>query len=186
MNNNPGLKGKHCVYTFALSDLEQAERIISELPDFDTYAYIKHNPDDENGHIHYHFYIQLKQPLSIQSLANKLMLPPFMIEWVRNKTKMIQYLIHKNNPEKIQYLPDDIVTNNRELINRFLFPSDNKSNISSEFSDLLQVSNGLLTPQEFVNQHFDSLSNLSFYSRSLYFMRLINLSKEDSPKKRYF
>ena len=76
-------KTKHCDYTFALSDLEQAKEIISCLPDFPIYAYIKHDPDDENGSVHYHFYIHLIQPLSILSISQKLDLPPHMIEWVR-------------------------------------------------------------------------------------------------------
>jgi len=169
---------KHCDYTFALSDLEQAQRIIDELPDFDIYAYIKHQPDIENGSEHYHFYLHLKQPISIKVLANKLDLPPNMIEWVRCKTKMIQYLIHKNQPQKIQYLDSDISTNDREYINRFLNPSENKVNIIDDFRDLQKVSNGVITAFEYVEKHSYSLSQLPFYSRSNFLIRLINLEKE--------
>lgn len=178
---------KHCDFTFALSDIEQALRIVSELPDFDTWAYIKHQPDSENGSDHYHFYIHLKQPITIKNLAQKLDLPPNMVEWVRNKTKMIQYLIHKNHPDKIQYLDTEIETNNREYINNFLKPVEHSVNISCEFEDLSAVANGKITPYAYLDNHSDSISNLPFYSRQLFLMRLINLGKEGLlERKSYF
>ena len=108
---------KHCDFTFALHNDIQASRIIDELPDFDIWAYIRHFPDDDNGTIHHHFYIHLKQPITIKAMANKLDLPANMVEWVRNKTKLIQYLKHDNHPDKIQYDDEEIITNNREYIN---------------------------------------------------------------------
>ena len=123
---------KHCDFTFALHDESQAFRIIEELPDFDTWAYIRHFPDDDNGSIHYHFYIHIKQPISLKAIANKLDLPIHMIEWVRNKTKLIQYLKHDNHPDKIQYDDDEIKTNNREYINNFLYPETNYVNVWDE------------------------------------------------------
>ena len=54
---------KHCDFTFALSDISQCERLISELSDFPIWAYIKHFPDDENGSDHFHFYLHLSQPI---------------------------------------------------------------------------------------------------------------------------
>ena len=47
---------KHCDFTFALSDISQCERLISELDDYPFWAYIRHDPDDENGSDHYHFH----------------------------------------------------------------------------------------------------------------------------------
>lgn len=171
------INSKHCDFTFALSDLQQADRIISELPDFDTWAYIKHVPDVENGSEHYHFYIHIKQPCSIKVFADKLDIAPNLIEWVRNKTKMIQYLIHKNNPEKHQYTDVEITTNNREYINKFLNPSDSKTDVISEFRDLSKVSKGHLSAFEYVRLHSDSLANLPFYSRSTFLIRLLNLER---------
>lgn len=177
MSTNVGSKSKHCDFTFALSDLEQAQDIIDILPDFDIYAYIKHIPDSENGSDHYHFYIHLKQPITVQNLASKLDVPAHMVEWVRMKTRIIQYLIHKNNPEKHQYKPENIITNNREYINKFLFPSENRINLYDEYKDLQMVSDGYLPIQKYIEKHADSISSLSFYSRCNFLIRLIDLKK---------
>lgn len=178
--SNVGVKSKHCDYTLALSDLEQCERIISELPDFPIYAYIKHKPDSENGSDHYHFYLHLNQPVSISNLAAKLDVPPNFVEWVRSKTKIIQYLVHKNNPEKLQYSDSDIITNNREYIDSFLNPKIISTDVMSEFSSLYALSDSLITPQQYINSHLDQITSMPFYSRQLFLMRLINLYKESS------
>lgn len=180
--SNVGAKSKHCDFTLALSNIDQSERLISELPEFPFWAYIKHQPDSENGSIHYHFYIHLKQPLSIQSLSEKLDIPTFMIEWVRMKTKVIQYLIHKNNPDKIQYKEEDIITNNRELLNSFLFPEKNSINIYSEFKDLFDVSSGFISVNSYLDKYSNYISSLSFYSRQTFLIRLISLIEERSER----
>lgn len=187
MSSNVGSKSKHCDFTFALSDIEQSLRIISELPDFDTWAYIKHKPDSDNGSDHYHFYLHLKQPISVKNLSLKLDLPVNMIEWVRNKTGIIQYLIHKNQSDKIQYLETEIETNNREFINKFLNPQNFTVNITNEFSDLRDVAAGKMTVYAYLDLHSDSIVNLPFYSRQLFLMRLISLEKEGIfERKSYF
>ena len=165
---------KHCDFTFALSDISQCERLISELDDYPFWAYIRHDPDDENGSDHYHFYIHLQQPISISNLSDKLDIPENMIEWVRVKTKLIQYLIHKNNPEKKQYDPLEIITNNREWLNRFLFPElVYKVNIHQEVNDFADLECGRITITEFLDNHSDQISNMPFYTRSLYLMSII-------------
>lgn len=176
------LKQKHCDFTFALSDLDQCQEVIAALPDFDVWAYIKHVPDDENGSDHYHFFIHLKQPSTIATLSDKLTIPPNMIEWVRVKTRMIQYLIHKNNPEKHQYSEDQIITNNREFIHKFIDPVANCSDIFKEYNSLSDVATGKITPHHYLELHSDSISSLPFYSRSIFLMRLFNLGKEGSEK----
>lgn len=177
-----GFKSKHCDFTFALSDLNQSQEIISALPDFDTWAYIKHVPDDENGSVHYHFYIHLKQPSTIKNISEKLDLKQNMIEWVRVKTKLIQYLIHKNNPDKHQYSENEIITNNREYIHNFIDPPLNSSNIFKEFNSLSDVALGNITPHKYLDLHSDSISSLPFYSRQIFLMRLFNLGKEGQDK----
>lgn len=173
---------KHCDYTFALSDINQCERLILDIHDFPVWAYIKHLPDDENGSDHYHFYLHLQQPITIKNLSEKLDIPENMIEWVRVKTRLIQYMIHKNNPEKHQYSEDEIFTNNREYIHNFLDPSSNSSDIFSEFNSLSDVAMGKITPHRYLELHSDSISSLPFYSRSIFLMRLFNLGKEGSER----
>lgn len=178
------INSKHCDFTFALSDIEQSLRIISELPDFDTWAYIKHSPDVDNGSEHYHFYIHLKQPITLKNMAQKLDLAPNMVEWVRNKTKMIQYLVHKNNPDKIQYNDSEIETNNREYIGKFLNPKSTSVDLECEFNDLRDVVSGKITPFYYLSLHSDSISNLPFYSRQLFLTRILSLARQGYGEER--
>ena len=181
---------KHCDYTFALSDISQCERLISDcyLHDFPVWAYIRHDPDDDNGSDHYHFYIHLSQPMSISNLSEKLEIPQNMIEWVRVKTRLIQYLIHKNQPEKKQYDPNEIISNNREYLNRFLFPElVSLTNIHQEIDDFASLAKGKITVHQFLDAHSDQISNMPFYSRSQFLIRIYQLGKEGAKeyKSRY-
>lgn len=176
--SNIGSNGKHCDFTFALSDINQCDDIISCLPDFDIWAYIKHDPDSDNGSIHYHFYIHVKQPITIKNLSEKLDIPSNFIEWVRVKTRLIQYLIHKNQPDKKQYDPSLLITNNSEFINKFLSPKDSSIDLHSESYDLQRLVRGDISPDQYIEFHKDSISNLPFYSRQIFLMRIIQLGKE--------
>lgn len=178
------MSGK-CDFTLVSHDLKQCEEIINTLPDFDTWAYIHHDPDEDLGHEHYHFYIHLKQPTTIKALSEKLNIPPNFIEWVRRKTWLIQYFVHKNSDNKIKYADSDIVTNNFQYIDKFLNPKDIQTDIFKEFEDLSSVAIGLITPAEYIRLHSDSLCDLPFYSRQIFLMRLLNLREEGSPKIRY-
>ena len=186
MSNRSNTKNKKCDFSFALHDFDQVQRLKQEVFDFDIWAYIDHIPDDDNGSNHTHFYIHLKQPITISNLAEKLDLPENMIEWVRNKTLFIQYLIHKNQPEKTQYLEKDIVTNDTEFIHKFLFASVG-TDLFSEFDDLRRLASGDITPYQYINEHSSSLKSLPFYSRQVYMCRLINLASqgEVSRQKKY-
>lgn len=178
--------GKKCDFCFALHDFDQISRLKKEVFDFDVWAYIDHLPDTDDGNNHTHFYIHLKQPVSISNLSEKIDIPENMIEWVRNKTMFIQYLIHKNNPEKHQYLEENISTNDPEYINKYLVASAS-TDLFAEFDDLRSLACGDITPYKYIQTHSASLKNLPFYSRQLYLCRLINLAQqgEENRRKKY-
>lgn len=75
-----------------------------------SYAYILHDKDeDKKPHYHVQCYFLTQHTLSAYS---KLFgIPQNMIQVIKNKVGAIQYLIHKNNPEKYQYDINDISTN---------------------------------------------------------------------------
>ncbi len=176
---------KHCDFTFALSDLEQCSDIIDCLPDFPFWAYIHHDPDDDNGSEHFHFYIR-SNPMSLKAISEKLDLPINMIQWVRIKTKMFQYFCHLNHPNKKQYSIDEIKTNNRELVAQYIHPQDVSVDLHSEYRDFSAVSKGLISIDEYIDRHSNSLSTLSFYTRSIFLMRLINLKDGGFDDKKRF
>lgn len=175
--HNVGLKSKHTDFTFALHDEDQINKVLDVLPDFPFWAYINHIPDDENGSDHTHFYIR-SNPLTIKALAEKLDLPPHMIEWVRVKCRMIQYFTHKNNPDKNQYKFESIATNDRELLKKLYFADEQTTiDINDEFSSLSKVAAGLISPHEYIRDNYSKIASLPFYSRQLFLFRLVNLGE---------
>lgn len=85
------------------------------------YAFIFHNQDiDENGEYktrHFHFVCELKTARRVSTLINGLAtllnLSPFAITCDKcvSMEGAIQYLVHKNDPDKFQYPRSLVVTN---------------------------------------------------------------------------
>jgi hypothetical protein len=107
-----------------------------------------------------------------------------MVEWVRNKTKMIQYMIHKNQPDKVQYQSSDIITNNFQFIDQFLNPKNLTVDLRKEFFDLNDVLIGKMTPFQYLDRHSDHISNLPFYSRQLFLTRILSLARQGEGERR--
>lgn len=85
--------------------------ILSTLKNIE-YSFIKHNADDEEKTEHYHLCLFFKRELkSFEEI--KELFPGAHIEETTSSRylRTIQYLVHKNNPEKEQYSSFDIVTN---------------------------------------------------------------------------
>lgn len=88
-----------------LNDLEEKNPNIE-------YSYILHNADDDDKNLHYHLVLYFKgQVKRYNTIFN--IFEGAHIEQT-NKARYyrcIQYLIHKNNPEKQQYTLDEVITN---------------------------------------------------------------------------
>lgn len=85
--------------------------LVDDNPNIE-YSYIKHNADDDDKNLHYHLVIYFKGKVkrfsSIQNIFEGSHIE--MTNQQRYK-RCIQYLIHKNNPEKQQYSSSDIISN---------------------------------------------------------------------------
>lgn len=91
------------------------------------YAYICHDCDfgpDGPAPVHYHIYLKFRNPVPFKYI--KEIFPYGNIEGARNTNACIQYLIHKNNPEKYQYNKDLILTNIAPDDFELCFIKDNK------------------------------------------------------------
>ena len=74
-----------------------------------TYWFIDHIPDDGDSNDHFHIAIKFRTNAHFSTVKNKF---PFgKIEPAKNLRSAVQYLIHMNNPEKIQYSWENVVTN---------------------------------------------------------------------------
>lgn len=95
------------------------------------YAYILHNndvyEDDDFTHSvgelkvpHYHLILRFDNRHSIASIQNKLKVPYNSVQIKDNFPKSIEYLTHKNHPNKYQYDWHDIHTNITKIESYFV------------------------------------------------------------------
>ena len=81
---------------------------IAFLKSMGQYAYIEHKPEKEEKKVHTHFLLKCPNAKTFETLHKKTSIPLQHIESVRSERFMIRYLIHFDNPEKIQYCLNDI------------------------------------------------------------------------------
>lgn len=83
----------------------------------DCWAYVLHDKDtDENGEVkapHYHLYIEYQNARTFQAMRNRF--EGAHIETAQNREFCIQYLIHRNNPDKHQYKIDEVESNMHDI-----------------------------------------------------------------------
>jgi hypothetical protein len=92
------------------------------------WAWIKHDKDvhdkeitDKDGNVviavgdlkdaHYHIYLEFPNPRSLNSIAKELGIEPNMVEVVRDKRGLLDYLTHRRSPEKWQYTDEELHAN---------------------------------------------------------------------------
>jgi len=106
------------------------------------YWFIDHIPDDDDPNDHFHIVIRFRNPEHFDSVKNKF--PYGRIETARNVKRAVQYLVHMNNPEKIQYSWDNIITNCPDLTPfKVMSRSQHEVNLQRIFE---QIESGELTP----------------------------------------
>ncbi len=104
------------------------------------YAYICHDKDQSpDGAVptHYHIYFKFKCPIHFPYLKEAF--PYGDIEQARSANACVQYLVHKNNPEKAQYHKADIVTNFLQEEIDFLFYNSKKIERLTEEAELREI-----------------------------------------------
>lgn len=89
--------------------------VLDTIKKTSNYAFILHDKDiDDSGKpikAHYHVLIFFITQHTISAVSKALGVPQNDIKIIKNKVGAIQYLIHKNNPEKYQYDFNDISSN---------------------------------------------------------------------------
>ena len=105
-------------------ELELLQNTLTEIQSF--VATIIHDKDlTDNGEpktIHMHAYIETnekhtkKQFLDMLTELLKINREKISVDGTKSNVLMLQYLTHKNQPQKAQYQVDQIITNNKELL----------------------------------------------------------------------
>ena len=90
-------------------------KVLSRLEDtFADFAYVLHDKDvDFSGELkkpHFHW-CGKRSPAPISTIANALGVESNSIEFCKNWKYSLRYLIHADNPEKFQYLPETVTAN---------------------------------------------------------------------------
>ena len=104
------------------------------------YAYICHDKDvtpDGAAPNHYHIFLKFKSPVHFRYI--KEIFPYGDIENIRSTNACVQYLIHQNNPEKVQYGKDSIFTNMEQSEFDTLFVNNKKIQKIHEADELEEI-----------------------------------------------
>ena len=119
---------------------EQIKAVLNSKKTIKDYCYILHDKDkDENGNLkasHYHIVLRFTGSIDIKYICEWFNVKEQYIEPIKTTfMNSLQYLIHKNNPEKYQYDIKECKTNNIKLIKQIEQP------INLTISEILELIN---------------------------------------------
>lgn len=145
--------------------------VIAYIRSFKYYAFIKHEPELDEGKVHVHVLLYFENSSTIERLSKNTGVPIQHIKYCKSFRQSCRYLTHIDWPEKIQYDISDIVVS-RGLQRR-----------------LLQQYDDIKTEEEIINDiynYIDSLKDLSDYRIKLKSLIVfVNSNCYDVIYKRY-
>lgn len=127
------------------------------------WAYIYHDQDDTDKHLHILLYDEGGTTLSSHAKRFSSVVPSNFIEKVWSPRAMARYLVHKDNPEKFQYDIKNVFTNSKDKL--YSFFKETNSDCLQEYSDLKKVLSGSLSPEEFLEKYRGEFSSMPFHHR---------------------
>lgn len=125
---------------YSMADIKQMVESFCDRYSGAKYAYICHDKDttpDGAAPTHYHIFFRFKSPVHFPYIKEAF--PYGDIERVRSANACVQYLIHKNNPEKAQYSKDAVFTNMAQDEFDALFLNNKKIQRVNEADELEQI-----------------------------------------------
>ena len=155
---------------YKTSNFYSYDDIIFNIHSFKYYAYIKHNPEEEEKEEHYHAFIHLDTACTISSLSKRIGIPQNYIQSVKNVRGSCRYLTHIDYEEKTQYSIDDVV-------------------VSGIFKrKFLKCFEDVKTEEQIIDEIYSFISNLRFdtyYERVRNLILFVNSNCYDTVYKRY-
>lgn len=164
---------KYRCFTFVAYDdskFYDFNTLLFNLKTYKNWAYVKHLPESNEKVSHYHFIIKLDNATSVEGVSKKLGIPKNYIQYVRNERAMCRYLIHYDDPQKIQYNFEDI------RVSRLW-----ERKFKKHFEDLK-------SEEEIIQDIYYWISNNhynTYQEKLMYLIMWVNLSSYDSVYKRY-
>lgn len=158
------LKQKGTFFCAVTHDLDLAQEMIKTCPDFTYWAYIKHDPDTDEGSEHYHFLVRNTGTRSVKQIADKLGISGQYVQVCRKVVAFRRYMLHLDEDEKIKYSLDDIHTNRINSFREAMLGNQDKD-INSLYNDWHNLRIGVITKSEFLQQNYMELSKMPFYQK---------------------
>lgn len=161
---NVGTRGNVRYITITDNMTEHWDEIIKIAKEnYHWYAYIFHDKDDTDKHLHILLYDKGGTSLKAHCERFCSVIPSHMVCKVFNPRAMARYLIHKDSPEKYQYKQDEVITNN---LDKFLgFLDDETRDVLQEFKDFQAVRRGKMSTVEFLEKYRGQMQGLPFQSK---------------------
>ena len=144
--------------------------VIFNLHGIKYYAYIHHDPENDEKKEHYHAFIHLDTACTEKALANRLGIPIEHVQYVKNVRGGCRYLTHIDYPEKIQYSLDQCHVSG-------LF----KRKFLKNFEDIK-------TEEEIINDIYFFIDNNhcdTYVEKLKYLIMFVNINCYDTVYKRY-
>ena len=157
-------KQKSTYFCTVTHDLNLAEDMKKIILDFPYWAWIQHDPDNEDGTDHVHFIVRNNGTRSVKQMADKLGIPSNFVQPCRKVVAYRRYLMHLDDPDKKQYSIDDVHTNDLASLQSAILGDDRKD-VNSLFYDWERLSRSEITPAEFIQENFCDLQKLNFYQK---------------------
>lgn len=176
-------------YTASVNDTEQIKyitnRLTTDYPEGSDihWAYIIHDKDVDksSGEVikpHLHFVIFYPTPRKSTTLSNYFNIPEHMLCQIYNKRGIIEYLTHANQPEKVKYDSNNVVSNYN-----WVDDCKDEVDVMAEFHDFKKLRRGDITAEQFIMSYNIPCKKLTFYNRlRTYTLALENEARGACPR----
>lgn len=135
------------------------------------YAYIYHDKDETDKHIHLLCYDKSGTSLKSHCERFSTVVPSNMVCKVYNPRAMARYLVHRDNPEKFQYSPDLVVSCSKDKFFSFLLDRES-SDVLACYRDYVAVKSGSLTVDDFIEKYRGDFAKMPLYHKINVFNKL--------------
>lgn len=174
-------KQKGVWFTAVSHDAECRDLIKKNCQEFKAWYWIDHQPDketeDSDKHFHTHVVVMTAGTRSVWQVAQTLGIPSNYVQKVLQRRSMLRYLIHLDNPDKIQYKPEDVHTNRRSSLS-IEFTDNQDDDVRRLFCDLDRLSTGLINRNQFVDLHYVEIQKMPFYQKVRVYGQISDMAYE--------
>lgn len=152
-------RGSH--FTIVTNDDFCRDNIKKAMPDFPSWGWIDHVPDDDEGKPHTHFVFRTNGSRTVAQVADRLEISPQYVQVVRKLTAMYRYFVHADDPDKHQYSLDDVHTNHINDF-RIALEGNDQKDVYTLYRDYKRLCDGRISVSEFIEQNYVEFNRMAF------------------------